>query len=121
MIVPVTPSIDIIHCGCNKTRLERKINFPCEQEETLRINIMNVEINISADVVAFLSILFGIYIAASEGFSRVFTVIDNFTWRVHYMTEQEVFTSYNPKTILQNLVSNFAKPEFQLEIFCSET
>ena len=82
---------------------------------------MNIEINISADVVAFLSILFGIYIAASEGFSRVVTVIDNFTWRVHYMTEQEVFTSYNPKTILQNLVSNFAKTEFQLKILRSET
>ena len=82
---------------------------------------MNIEINISADVVAFLSILFGIYIAASEGFSRIFTVIDNFTWRIHYMTEQEVFTSYNPKTILQNLVSNFAKTEFQLKILRSGT
>ena len=82
---------------------------------------MTVEIHISADIVAFSSILFGIYIAASEGFSRVLTVIDNFTWRLHYMTEHEVFTSYNPKTILQNLVSNFAKTEFQLEIKCSET
>ena len=82
---------------------------------------MTVEIHISADVVAFSSILFGIYIAASEGFSRIFTVIDIFTWRVHYMTEHEVFTSYNPKTILQNLVSNFAETEFQLEIKCSGT
>ena len=77
---------------------------------------MTIEIHISADVVAFLSILLGIYIAASRGLSRLFTVIDDFTWRVHYMTEQEVFTSYNPKTILQNVVSNFSKTEFQLEI-----
>ena len=73
---------------------------------------MTVEIHISADAIAFLSILFGIYIAASRGLSRLFTEIDNFTWRVHCMTEQDVFTSYNPKTILQNVVSNFTKTEF---------
>ena len=75
---------------------------------------MAVEIHISADVVAFLSLVFGIYIAASHGFSRICTELENFTWRVHYMTDQEVFTSYNPKTILKNLVSNFAKNGIQI-------
>ena len=75
---------------------------------------MAVEIHFSANVVAFLSLVFGIYIAASHGFSRTFTVLENFTWRVDYMIDHEVFTSYNPKTILHNAVSNFAKNGIQI-------